>query len=49
VKLCGSELPPLKGVFHLAGVMDGGSILAQNATLYPDIFIVKLNINYLDK
>jgi hypothetical protein len=35
VKLCGSKLPPLTGVFHLAGVMIGGSILSQNTDLYP--------------
>eukprot|EP00026_Physarum_polycephalum_P000641 Phypoly_transcript_00642.p1 GENE.Phypoly_transcript_00642~~Phypoly_transcript_00642.p1 ORF type:complete len:1425 (+),score=228.18 Phypoly_transcript_00642:309-4277(+) len=34
VKLAGSTLPPLKGVFHLAGVSDGGTLISQNTALY---------------
>lgn len=34
VVACGTKLPPLVGVFHLAGVSNGGSIMVQDTKLY---------------
>jgi hypothetical protein len=38
VAMCGSKLPPLKGVFHLAGVSADGNLIAQDTTLYHHSF-----------
>lgn len=43
MSICESKLPPLKGIFHLAGVLGNASIVGQDADLYhSDIGIFHL-------
>ncbi len=38
----GQEWPELKGIFHLSGVLDDGSLLNQNATRFENVLAPKI-------